>query len=561
MASTTMARTACALAVLGAVCCLGTLPTATATAVSTARADRAVPDHDSARSVLGVRADPNPNCLAPVPGLSSYELLFRLTDPCRYDRFSRPEHDGEPLPIHARMFVYYLGAVEAHTLRFSAHLMLRYRWTDPRLAFAETSPAMTKVIGETVIRERIWVPHVYLVNEHESQVMGAGKEDVIVTIKPSGTVLFSTRIKVTMMCIMDLQKFPFDQQNCPMVFESWMYNTTEMHLHWEKDNPVILDPGLRLTEYSLNSHSSNESEATYRYTPDMTVDEMGLDKFGGNYSRLNVQFQLKREVGHYIMDYYVPSILLVVVSWVSFWLDPNAVPGRTTLGTSTMLTFITLTRNSGSPLPKVSYIKATEIWFMVCTAFIFGSLVEFAFVNTIWRRKNNVELKKVNTKYVLKSTLTPTLHRKQLTRQSMMERCRSCPDMVEEGRKPGDATLFSQTNTLSVGSLESMRDPFSSTYTLNSTLPAGSVPGLSADCQDIVVPIPAQCASGRGYKAHNMAQCEQGMSAAGAAGAPRQGFTTMTPQQIAQWIDRRSRVVFPASFVVFNILYWGFVWI
>lgn len=52
----------------------------------------------------------------------------------------------------------------------------------------------------------------------------------------------------------------------------------------------------------------------------------------GNYSSLTVKFQLAREVGHYIMDYYVPSILLVVVSWVSFWLDPNAVPGRTTLG-------------------------------------------------------------------------------------------------------------------------------------------------------------------------------------------------------------------------------------
>jgi hypothetical protein len=45
-----------------------------------------------------------------------------------------------------------------------------------------------------------------------------------------------------------------------------------------------------------------------------------------------VRFDLAREVGHYIMDYFVPSILLVVVSWVSFWLDPNAVPGRTTLG-------------------------------------------------------------------------------------------------------------------------------------------------------------------------------------------------------------------------------------
>lgn len=38
-------------------------------------------------------------------------------------------------------------------------------------------------------------------------------------------------------------------------------------------------------------------------------------------------------------------------------------------------------------------------------------------------------------------------------------------------------------------------------------------------------------------------------------------FTTMTPQEIAQWIDKRSRIVFPVSFIVFNILYWSFIWI
>ena len=36
-------------------------------------------------------------------------------------------------------------------------------------------------------------------------------------------------------------------------------------------------------------------------------------------------------------------------------------------------------------------------------------------------------------------------------------------------------------------------------------------------------------------------------------------FTTMTPQQIAKWIDIRSRVLFPVSFLVFNIIYWGFI--
>lgn len=76
-------------------------------------------------------------------------------------------------------------------------------------------------------------------------------------------------------------------------------------------------------------------------TPCTLVEETGASSetsavcsliAGGNYSALTVRFDLAREVGHYIMDYFVPSILLVVVSWVTFWLDPNAVPGRTTLG-------------------------------------------------------------------------------------------------------------------------------------------------------------------------------------------------------------------------------------
>lgn len=38
------------------------------------------------------------------------------------------------------------------------------------------------------------------------------------------------------------------------------------------------------------------------------------------------------------------------------------------------------------------------------------------------------------------------------------------------------------------------------------------------------------------------------------------GWTTMTPQDIAYWIDRRSRVLFPSAFLVFNIFYWTFVY-
>lgn len=95
-----------------------------------------------------------------------------------------------------------------------------------------------------------------------------------------------------------------------------------------------------------------------------------------------------------------------------------------------MLTFITLSATQTRTLPKVSYIKASEIWSIACTLFIFASLVEFAFVNLLWRRKKHLEIgnvRKLNfqkfsnnflfasqtsTSNILKKTLTPSMRRK-----------------------------------------------------------------------------------------------------------------------------------------------------
>lgn len=40
----------------------------------------------------------------------------------------------------------------------------------------------------------------------------------------------------------------------------------------------------------------------------------------------------------------------------------------------------------------------------------------------------------------------------------------------------------------------------------------------------------------------------------------KSGWTTMTPQEISYWIDRRSRFLFPCAFVIFNGFYWTFVY-
>lgn len=75
-------------------------------------------------------------------------------------------------------------------------------------------------MGEEQLRSKIWVPHVLLDNERSSAIMGHDARDIYVSISPNGEVVYSRRITATLYCWMDLQKFPFDEQDCDIVLIS-----------------------------------------------------------------------------------------------------------------------------------------------------------------------------------------------------------------------------------------------------------------------------------------------------------------------------------------------------
>ena len=54
--------------------------------------------------------------------------------------------------------------------------------------------------------------------------------------------------------------------------------------------------------------------------------------WAGNYTCIKVDFYLVRSYGYYLAQVYIPSVLVVILSWVSFWLDIDAVPARISLG-------------------------------------------------------------------------------------------------------------------------------------------------------------------------------------------------------------------------------------
>ena len=65
----------------------------------------------------------------------------------------------------------------------------------------------------------------------------------------------------------------------------------------------------------------------------------------------------------YVLTVYVPNLLLVIIAWLSFWIDAEAAPARVALGVTTILTVTTMTTNIQETLPVVTYLKVNVLNF------------------------------------------------------------------------------------------------------------------------------------------------------------------------------------------------------
>ena len=111
----------------------------------------------------------------------------------------------------------------------------------------------------------------------------------------------------------------------------------------------------------------------------------------GSHSCLEAVFVVSRNIGFFLIQFYIPSVLLVILSWISFWISVDAVVARVNIGLLTVLTLTTQSTGSAGQLPRVSYIKAIDVWMSSCLVFAFASLIEFALVN-VWSRRETRNL-------------------------------------------------------------------------------------------------------------------------------------------------------------------------
>jgi len=287
-----------------------------------------------------------------------------------YDRRSTPTNDlGVPTNVSCQLFVASLSSINTENMDFMTDTYLRQKWSDPRLAHEDIKSPLD--LADPQLVKSIWKPEVFFPNAKEANFQFVTVPNVLIRIHPNGEILYILRLRLKFSCMMELSRYPLDTQVCTMQISSFSKTTKELLLTWEStdDKPVIVAEDLRMPQFEMQKIANEKCHETNHM---------------GNYSCLVAKFHLHRSIGFHLIQSYLPSILIVAISWVSFWMDVDCVPARVTLGVITLLSVSSQVK--GISLPQTSYVKAIDVWMGVCTAFVFAALVEFTFVNYLWRK-------------------------------------------------------------------------------------------------------------------------------------------------------------------------------
>ncbi|KOX76901.1 Glycine receptor subunit alpha-2 [Melipona quadrifasciata] len=329
-------------------------------------------------------------------------LKSRIVLPEHYVKEIRPpSKQGLPVIVDFNIFVADINSINVEDMDFRVDMFVRQSWIESRLDMPDNifEEGDDYVTLPPEFFDNLWQPDPYFLNAKVSEIAALNHKFSSVTLYRNKTVKYSARMHAIIACQMEFQLYPMDIQICPIYIESFTdyhpflpvnpklnrftaltwktailatvsYHKQKLRLRWGV-GAVTVNPELKLLQYDIGKPMVAEE----------TVDYM-VEK-SGNFSRLVVFFRFERQIGHHLIQTFAPSTLVVMLSWFSFWLGLDAIPGRVALLVTSMLTLVTMFTGLKSDIPPVAYVKALDVWMAGCMMFVFAALGEFVVVKVL----------------------------------------------------------------------------------------------------------------------------------------------------------------------------------
>ncbi|XP_069131690.1 glycine receptor subunit alpha-1-like [Argopecten irradians] len=283
-------------------------------------------------------------------------------------------------------------------------------WNDPRLKypFGNISDIDTTY---HVIRnkyfENIWLPESYVENEIHSHVHDSSMPNRFVWITPNGTIIYSMRMTVGLSCDLKGFLFPNGLFDCLLKFRIHSYTNDQVTLEWDsinkpKINVTFANPEVTTHTWEFTTCSSDTSAV---------VDSSCVQLL------VHIGFSFANNVGRL----FIPSIFIVLVGWLSFWIERSQVSSRVKLGTLCLLAMITEQVGTKLFLQTDITISAIEVWFVMSLIFVVVAMFEYTFVHAVdifqQKIRRQEEIKKDN----LTEGITDTGALKQMSNVDLVD--------------------------------------------------------------------------------------------------------------------------------------------
>ena len=246
---------------------------------------------------------------------------------------------------------------------FSTKIQLTLTWKDSRLQMFNVKKDLNLNILPANEKESVWVPVITFLNTNDGQVTINDKKskstilrqgnftrsprsflDNIYIFKGSENPIKNERLyEINWICNYQIQWYPFDTQLCSMVFVP----TSEII------DFVSLEAGL---------HKYTGPELLTEYL--ITSSKMSLYENEDKSTSAKVEVTMGRKILGVVLTMYLPTVLMNIVGHSTNYMKKFFFEAQVSVNLTVMLVLTTMFASVNSSLPKTSYIKMSDIWFL-----------------------------------------------------------------------------------------------------------------------------------------------------------------------------------------------------
>ncbi|XP_061090715.1 acetylcholine receptor subunit beta isoform X2 [Conger conger] len=192
----------------------------------------------------------------------------------------------------------------------ATYVFMNMEWEDHRLMWNPAEHGDVNVIR--VPSAKVWRPDIVLINNNDGVFDVA--LHVHVQVHSNGKVTWTPPALYRSSCGVKVTYFPFDWQNCSMVFHSYTYDSSEVELHHALD-----DDGREIREVIYDQSYSEGGEWIIRHQPSRKNVHRA-----DNYEDITFYLIMERKPMYYVFNIIIPCILITIIAIFNFYLPPDA---------------------------------------------------------------------------------------------------------------------------------------------------------------------------------------------------------------------------------------------